>query len=56
MKKKPFYRSPIAYFQVKRKRWNPMRLVFGDYYWSSDPMKIDININDIKITTHDTNK
>ena len=46
--KKPFYRFPIAYFLVKRKKYNPMRFFLGDFYYSSDPMKMDIDTKDIQ--------
>jgi len=46
--KKPFYTGPIAYFLAKRKKYNPMRFFLGDFYYSSDPMKMDIDTKDIQ--------
>lgn len=31
---KPFYRFPI--YWIKRAKFNPMKLIFGEYYLSSD--------------------
>lgn len=39
----------IGYFRAKRKSWNPMRWLLGDYYYSRNFMKADLDIKDIKI-------
>ena len=46
---KPFFKFPLFRFKVKRAKYNPMRLLLGDYYYSSDPMKMDLDVKDIKI-------
>ena len=51
--KKPFYKFPLFQFIIKRKWWNPMRLIFGDFYASHDPMKLDIDVKDIKFIKND---
>lgn len=52
MKKKLLYRFPYFYIKVERHKYNPMRLLLGDYYFSTDPMKLDLDVKDIKITKH----
>lgn len=48
MKEKPFYKLPLVFVRVKRSKYNPMRFILGDYYLSSDPMKLDLDVKDIK--------
>jgi len=52
---KPFYRFPIAFVNVKRKKWNPMRFLLGDSYSIPNTSKrflkhIDLDTKDIKIS------
>lgn len=43
---KKFYQS-FFWFKAKRHKYNPLRLIFGDYYWTHDPMKVDIDVKDV---------
>jgi hypothetical protein len=51
--KKPFIKIPIAHIKVKRKWYNPVRLLLGDYYMMDNlhPKfydQFDLDVKDIK--------
>lgn len=52
---KPFFK--LAIYPIKRKRWNPMRFLFGEMYLSNNVQKwvnqLDIDAKNIKFVNKD---